>query len=188
MATTTGWIDYTEQTTPASPSASHQRLFIDSADHLLKRVDSSGAVTVVGASFRGCFVYNSGTQAINTTTAAFTFDTESFDTDALHSTVTNTSRITIPTGLDGKWSFQAGTYQAGADNGWLAFYKNGATVIGGHASKVNSAGYFSQSYGPIALVATDYVEFYASTNGATTFGHATLADARTWLSATYLGA
>jgi hypothetical protein len=37
---------FTEQgSTPASPSAGDQRIFLDSADHHLKRVDSSGSVT-----------------------------------------------------------------------------------------------------------------------------------------------
>lgn len=36
-----------EQTTPASPSAGQQKLFIDSADHKLKRVNSAGTVTTV---------------------------------------------------------------------------------------------------------------------------------------------
>lgn len=34
--------------TPASPSASRQRLFIRASDHTLCMVDSSGNVTVVG--------------------------------------------------------------------------------------------------------------------------------------------
>jgi hypothetical protein len=36
-----------EGTTPASPAAGDQRLFVDSADHKLKRVNSSGTVTTV---------------------------------------------------------------------------------------------------------------------------------------------
>lgn len=36
-----------EQTTPASPSAGQQKLFLDSGDHKLKRVNSSGTVTVI---------------------------------------------------------------------------------------------------------------------------------------------
>jgi hypothetical protein len=34
-----------ESTVPSSPSAGHQRIYIDSADHKAKRVNSSGAVT-----------------------------------------------------------------------------------------------------------------------------------------------
>jgi hypothetical protein len=42
---------FVEQTTPSSPAAGSQKLFIDSADHKLKRVNSSGTVTTIeGAS------------------------------------------------------------------------------------------------------------------------------------------
>jgi len=35
--------------TPASPAAGKQKIFIDSADHLLKRVNSAGTVTIIEA-------------------------------------------------------------------------------------------------------------------------------------------
>jgi len=38
-----------EGTVPANPAAGDQRLYIDSADHVLKRVNSSGTVVAVGA-------------------------------------------------------------------------------------------------------------------------------------------
>jgi hypothetical protein len=45
----------------------------------------------------GCRVYNSANQSIpNDADTALTFDSERFDTNAFHSTATNTSRITIP--------------------------------------------------------------------------------------------
>lgn len=48
MATTTGYIDFTEQATPASPSAGHQRVFVDSTAHSAKIVNSSGSVSALG--------------------------------------------------------------------------------------------------------------------------------------------
>lgn len=49
-----------------------------------------------------CVVYNNGTQAINNdTTTNVTFDSEELDTGALHSTASNTDRITIPAGAGG---------------------------------------------------------------------------------------
>lgn len=42
-----------EGTTPSSPAAGSQKLFIDSADHKLKRVNSSGTVTTVEGSGGG---------------------------------------------------------------------------------------------------------------------------------------
>jgi len=51
-----------------------------------------------------CSLTKSAAQSIpNATETVITFDTESFDTDAFHSTSTNTSRITIPAGKAGKY-------------------------------------------------------------------------------------
>jgi hypothetical protein len=41
---------FVEGSAPASPSSGDQTLFIDSSDHLLKRKNSSGTVTTIGAS------------------------------------------------------------------------------------------------------------------------------------------
>lgn len=49
-------------------------------------------------------VFNSAVQSIPDTTATLvTFDSETWDTGATHSTVTNTDRITVPTGGGGTW-------------------------------------------------------------------------------------
>lgn len=68
---------------------------------------SSGAVT---RNFIGCRVTNSSDQSIDhNTSTALTFNTEYFDTDSMHSTVSNTSRITITT---------AGKYVVGGQVRW----------------------------------------------------------------------
>src|SRR5947207_9985140 len=94
---------FTEGTTPASPAASHQRLFVRSSDHALATVNSSGAVTAYqSAAFSGAAVNNSSDQAISTSGEAIvTMNTELFDTDTYHDTSSNTGRFTIPTGKDG---------------------------------------------------------------------------------------
>lgn len=43
-----GFLQMREQTTPANPPAGNQRLFLDSADQKLKRVDSAGTVVIIG--------------------------------------------------------------------------------------------------------------------------------------------
>jgi hypothetical protein len=49
-------------------------------------------------------VSRSSTQSIaNATLTAVQFDTEAWDTDAFHSTISNTSRITIPSGFSGRY-------------------------------------------------------------------------------------
>jgi hypothetical protein len=54
----------------------------------------------------GCALYNTTNQTIaQATVTTVTFDSEVFDTDAFHSTSSNTGRITIPTGKGGKYLF-----------------------------------------------------------------------------------
>lgn len=49
-------------------------------------------------------VTRSAPQSIaNNTNSVVTWDTEAIDTDAIHSTVTNTSRLTVPSGKGGTW-------------------------------------------------------------------------------------
>jgi len=86
------------------------RLGIGTAGQVLK-VNSGATAPEWGSissspSFVGCSLTKSTAQAItNNSSTAVTFDTETFDTDGFHSTVTNTSRITIPTGKGGKYLF-----------------------------------------------------------------------------------
>lgn len=77
-------------------------------------------------------VYNSASISIsNNTETALTFDSERFDSDALHSTVTNTSRITIPTGMAGRyfiwgnveWAFNSTGYRL------VSIRLNGTTAL-----------------------------------------------------------
>lgn len=61
-------------------------------------LDFSWTTPSSGASFKGARVYASGTQSFsNASAAAFTWDSESYDTNSFHSTSTNTSRLTVPT-------------------------------------------------------------------------------------------
>jgi hypothetical protein len=200
MATTTGYIDYTEQTTPASPSASHQRLFVRSSDHALCVVNSSGTVTAVGSAatpaYRGCRATNSAVQSIsNTTYTGLTFDTEEFDTDAIHSTASNQSRFTVPSGMDGKWRFTASVCFAPSSGGtarYVKFRKNGATDLRAFAQGTSPA--FSTTVAActisveVLLAATDYVEVvvYQDTGGSLNVG-GTGADTGSSMSATFIG-
>jgi hypothetical protein len=60
---------------------------------------AAGAVTVAKLATQiGCRVTNSANQSIpDTTVTTILFDTETYDTDTMHSTVTNTGRITFTT-------------------------------------------------------------------------------------------
>jgi len=102
------------------------RLGIGTAGQVLK-VNSGATAPEWGAassaSWVGCVLTNSASQSIaNNTYTALTFDTESLDTDAFHSTVTNTNRITIPTGKGGKYLVTAMVTFAGNATGFRALY------------------------------------------------------------------
>ena len=61
-----------------------------------------------GSAFSGCSLYNSSSYTIaNSTNTNLTFNTELYDTDAFHSTSTDTDRITIPSGKAGKYLITA---------------------------------------------------------------------------------
>jgi hypothetical protein len=98
-------------------------------------VDSAEATglkwAAAGSGFRGCSVSHSATiSTSNDTWTIMPMDTEAFDTDNFHSTTTNNSRITIPSGLAGKyliicrlrWDQNA----TGARN--TGVYKNGSLI------------------------------------------------------------
>lgn len=59
----------------------------------------ASATLLRASSFSGALVYNAANitdHFVNNAHTAATFDTEQYDTDAYHSTVSNTSRLTVP--------------------------------------------------------------------------------------------
>lgn len=146
------------------------------------------AGTVITGSPPACRVTNSTTQSLTSNVeVAITFDTESYDTDTMHSTVSNTSRITFNT--PGVYVVTAsGTVQANVDNldAYLDVRLNGVTRIG---YGVTSGTYTSGGFTRVAVstqykfAAADYIEVIAfQKNGAA--GARTLAShmfAATWL-------
>ena len=169
-----------EGTAPASPASGDQRLFIDSADHLLKVKDSAGTVTAVGSgsapTFHGCRVKDTSGQSIanNTLVALAMAGTEDYDSDAYHDTSTNNSRITVPASLGGKYRIGGTATLATANAGTerlLAVRLNGSTYIAINSAQGASNG-ANEEYVSIAteyaLSVGDYVEliYRQQTGGA----------------------
>jgi hypothetical protein len=106
-----------EGSAPASPSAGNQRLFVDTADHKLKRVNSSGTVTTVeggGTGFAPKVKWlNYSTQDIKVATTSFVAFTNSAGTSlgtALDLTLSSsevTVGDTIEVGFGGVWKNEA---------------------------------------------------------------------------------
>ena len=140
-----------------------------------------------GSTFSGTFVYNSTDQSIaNSTNTTLTWNTESFDVDGYHSTATNTSRFTIPTGKTGYFLFTANIGWSNNSTGirQVFFLKNG-TPIATIESTTSSPGFVEQSPSiTVSLSAADYLEIRVWQNSGTTENVRNASSA----SITYLGA
>ena len=126
-------------------------------------------------SYRGATVYHSVDIVSPTYPYTMIFNTELADTDAIHDTVTNNSRLTVPTGvttarLKGRVTWTA---TIAADAGVaLTIYKNGSAVYfgvgkatGGKAAYTNPT--LECQTADIPVVAGDYFQLVADTTDAT---------------------
>lgn len=96
---------------------------------LLNKLASS---TSTSMKTKGVVLTNNADQAIVTgTPTKLTFNTELLDTDGFHSTVSNTSRITIPTGLAGMYNVSAYIRWEGGSvtNPLILLTKNGVNQV-----------------------------------------------------------
>ncbi len=114
------------------------RLAVGTNGHTLvaDSVEATGLKWVAPASpsvtFAGCSLFNSAViSTSNDTYTTMTFDSENFDTDAYHSTSSNTSRITIPAGKGGKYLFYGNIAFSGSAAGvrTAALYKNNTSYL-----------------------------------------------------------
>ncbi len=82
------------------------------------------------------------------------------DTDGYHSTVTNATRMTVPTGLGGLYEVGGNvSWNAGIGNRVLRLRKNGSTTFGSVQQVVGTGEFVGQSVCvPVLLNAGDYVE------------------------------
>lgn len=123
--------------------------------------------------FHGCYLWKSAAQTVaNGNNDVISWNSELYDTDALHDPATNNSRITIPTGLDGYWGFAAGIdSDADATNhtGFvIRLRKNaagsnaGGTLIDGGWGIGHTLRYSVPVFWVGPMVATDYMECFAS--------------------------
>jgi hypothetical protein len=172
-------------------------LAVGSANQVLT-VDSSTATGLKwaapsAASFAGCRLTISAFQSIAyNAIVAVTWDVETFDTDAYHSTSSNTSRITIPSGKAGKYLVNASIVwsQNSTSMCYMSLRKNNATY-NWFEQTTTINGYNPQTMSDIVDCAVgDYLEivvYTAQSGGNQLFSNATYAGI-TNFSATYLGA
>jgi hypothetical protein len=122
-----------------------------------------------GTTFSGVSVRNSGNLTLtNGVTLVGTFDTEDYDTDGYHSTVSNTSRLTVPAGKAGKYEISCiMTFNKTSATGVRAaqFVKNG--TIGMYFPEIagSTAIYAGQQLSWFTTLAvSDYIEVQAYQN------------------------
>lgn len=175
----------TEQTTPALTDL----LYLTDSGGTIDRKVQVGTLRWTGA-FVGAKAYHSTTQSINTGTwTAVLFDTEDFDTDAIHSTASNTSRFTVPSGKAGKWMFTSSLFFAANSTGVRGadFWKNGSSAgreyVQVQSTSASSMAILTQAVFNLAVA--DYIEIAAFQNSG---GSLNLNAGSTVLSAVYLGA
>lgn len=127
-----------------------------------------------------CWALNSTTQSVTDSTwTALDLDSEIFDNGALHSTVSNKSRVTIPTGQGGVYAItaQAGFALNATGIRELAIRYNGSSRLwsvtqAGHATGANPQTLQVHAYHE--AVAGDYYEVvaYQTSGGALNVGNA----------------
>jgi hypothetical protein len=128
--------------------------------------------------FVGCSLENGSSQSIdNNTDTMATFDTELYDTDAMHSTSSNTSRITIPTGKGGYYEFRwAATWASSVlGNRRIRLVKNGSTNYQGVGLTTAGVGLTSMAASAVVSAApADYFELqvFQDSGGALVVGTA----------------
>jgi hypothetical protein len=138
--------------------------------------------------FVGCRLTGSDQSIPNNTQTAILWSTETFDTDGFHSTSSNTSRITIPSGKAGYYQlhFCAEYLASTAGNRYFEFRKNNTAfnVVSYVATGTTTSAPMTDI---VNLAVGDYVEvFELQTSG----GALTLYNSSPygWFEATYLGA
>ena len=134
--------------------------------------------------FVGCSLTKTANQSTsNATATAITFDSELKDTDAFHSTSSNTSRITIPTGKAGMYLITGQINWASNATGVRdgAIYKNGVVMTQAFVQPATNGAWSASSVSQIQELAVgDYIELFAyqtsggalNINGGNTYGAA----------------
>jgi hypothetical protein len=184
----------TGDTIYSSSGSTPARLGIGSTGQVLTvaaGVPSWATPAAGGSSFVGARIFaGSNFSLTNNAYTLVTFNSEVFDTDAFHSTSTNTSRFTIPSGKNGKYLVTfTGLIEIMAANTKVVpeIRKNGSTA----GLTVTQCSYADDGQafitGIFDLVATDYIEvaIYQNQGSARNLYGGTLYN---WFTLQYLGA
>ena len=128
-------LDATGDILYASADNTPARLGIGTTGQVLNVASGVPAWTTLasGSTYVGASVSNSVGQAVSDSTeTTLTFNTEQWDTNGIHSTVTNTERMTVPSGKSGKWRV-SGVFRGSTSGAIWEYYLfvNGSYYING---------------------------------------------------------
>lgn len=130
-------------------------------------VASGDRITPARLNHPACRGRQSTVQTISSSTwTAITFGAEDHDTHGMHSTLSNTSRFTVPSGYDGIYEMSGGVSWAASATGqrWCRWALNGTEIDGsGNNIDATSSGQTLSDARTItySLVAGDYIELQA---------------------------
>jgi hypothetical protein len=148
-----------------------------------------------GSSFVGCRAYATTDQTMNNgANVMFNLDAENYDTSGFHSTTSNNSRITIPSGKAGYYLITGvATYQggsAGAGQRDLYVQLNGTTgLVNVVSQRVTNLNFLGMSLSDIQYLAVgDYIELGGYQDSGTSASTFTQGSRRVFLAVQYLGA
>ncbi len=144
-----------------------------------------------GAAFVGAKAYHSTTQTIpNATVTPLLFNSERYDTDGFHSTSSETSKFTVPTGKGGYYLLQGGVTgpAVGNTSSEVLFRLNGSTFLQSASGNNDGTNFWVIATGVALLAVGDYVELVVyHENGSQSSGNATGVDNQNWMAVSLLG-
>ena len=147
------------------------RLAVGGATEVLTSDGTDAAWSAAGGgSLKGCRVYNSATQTVSSTVVTeLTWDSETFDTDAFHSTASATGRITIPAGEGGKYIIYANLQPQVRSSGLVNVITrvNGSDAAWSKWDNPND-GFFAGVWDILDLSAADYVQCFVYQDSGST--------------------
>ena len=146
-----------------------------------------------GPTHIGCKLSKTSAQSIpNASFTVLTFDNEIYDTDAFHSTVSNTERITIPSGKGGKysvfWSVGFAGNATGTRNSYIGLNGSSAAFYGNIIGVPNADTFFSTNYTTLNLTAGDFIQMYVGQTSTANLNTNSGTDLGPTFGVTYLGA
>lgn len=128
---------------------------------------SPGTHNATSHTFVGCKATHSTTQATTSgTDLVLAWDTETYDTDAIHDTVTNNSRFTVPSGMGGKWNLATRIRYAANASGTrdIGYRLNGGSTVYIAQTPGNAIARDIHASTTLTLAAADYIEVIAWQN------------------------